>query len=37
VVNRHAPAAEALAAGVPGARVTDAAAACADADLVLLC
>lgn len=37
VVNRHAPAAERLAAAVPGARVLDGPAACADADVVLLC
>ncbi len=37
VVNRHAPAADALAAQIPGARTADAASACADADIVLLC
>ena len=37
VVNRHAMAAEALAARITGARATDASAACADADIVLLC
>ncbi|HEY0776750.1 MAG TPA: pyrroline-5-carboxylate reductase [Gemmatirosa sp.] len=37
VVNRHAAAADALAARIAGARATDASAACADADIVLLC
>jgi pyrroline-5-carboxylate reductase len=37
VVDRHAASAAALAARVPGAQVADAAAACADAHVVLLC
>ena len=37
VVDRHAASAAALASRVAGARVADAAAACADADIVLLC
>jgi ornithine cyclodeaminase/alanine dehydrogenase-like protein (mu-crystallin family) len=37
VVDRHAASAAALAARVPGARVAEAAAAAADADVVLLC
>jgi pyrroline-5-carboxylate reductase len=37
VVDRHAAAASALAAEIAGAEVRDAAHACADADVVLLC
>lgn len=37
VVSKHAASAEALATATPGARATSLAAACSDADVVLLC